>query len=122
MSKIEKMTENGGYVIDVQPAKKKVYMDVVGAFTTEQAEQFQYDYQQKIGSISTINYLLEIDCKDFEVIDEKMLPKLMHSFKLYKASEFKKIEFLISNNIEIRKQLESVAETADLSNYEIIDA
>ncbi|UOQ84809.1 hypothetical protein [Gracilibacillus salinarum] len=121
MAKIEKMTENGGYVIDVQPVKKKVYMNVAGTFTPEKAEQFQYDYQQKIGSISTIEYLLEIECIDLDIVNDNMLPRLTHSFKMYKASEFKKIEFLISDNFEIRQQLERVAEKADLANYEIIE-
>ncbi|QGH33679.1 hypothetical protein GI584_06445 [Gracilibacillus salitolerans] len=122
MAKIENMTDNGGYVIDVKVTSKTVYMNVVGAFTPDQADKFHQDYEKQIGSISTIDYVLQVDCKDMKVINQEMTPKLTQSFELYKKSGFKKIEFLINNNVVIKMQLNRIAKTVDLPNYEIIGA
>ncbi|WP_208588773.1 hypothetical protein [Gracilibacillus suaedae] len=122
MATIENMTDNGGYVIDVKTTSKTVYMNVVGTFTPDQADKFHQDYEKQIGSISTIDYVLQVDCKDMKVINQEMTPKLTQSFKLYKKSGFKKVEFLITNNVVIKMQLNRIAKTVDLPNYEIIDA
>ncbi|WP_018932958.1 hypothetical protein [Gracilibacillus lacisalsi] len=122
MAKIENMTADGGYVIDVKPTSKAVYMNVVGTFTPEQADKFHQDYEKQIGSISTYDYVLQVDCKDMEVIHQEMTPKLARSFKLYKKSGFKKVEFVITHNVEIKMQLNRIARTVDLPNYEIMEA
>ncbi|MGP4039747.1 hypothetical protein ACTWP4_07585 [Gracilibacillus sp. D59] len=120
MAKIENMTEDGGYIIDVKATSKIVYMNIVGTFTLEQAEKFHQDYHKQLGSVSTIDYVLEVDCKDMKVISQEMTPKLALSFELYKNSGFKKIKFLINNNVLIKKQLNSIAKTVNLPNYAII--
>lgn len=122
MAKVENMTDKGGYVIDVQNAKNNIYVNVVGVFTPQQAESFHKDYQKQVNSIESDKYVLEVDCKDMQVINQDMIPKLTQSFEMYKASGFKKIEFLISNNVVIKMQLNRIARTVNLPSYEIISA
>ncbi|WP_208588769.1 hypothetical protein [Gracilibacillus suaedae] len=122
MAKIENMASNGGYIIDVKTTTKTIYMKIVGTFTSDQAEQFHLDYRKQISIISTIDYILEVDCRDMKVINQDMIPKLIRSYELYKESNYKKIVFLVNDNKAIQVQLNQVAQSIDLPNYQIIRA
>lgn len=114
------MQEKGGYIIDVKPVNKSVTMNVVGDFTAEQAEQFHLDYEKQVNSIAADEFVLNVDCTDMKVINKEMTPALTHSFNLYKSSGFKKIAFHITANAIVKMQLNRIAKSVGLPNYEII--
>jgi len=112
----------GGYFIDVKPATKTIEMKVEGTFTPQQAEQFHKDYEKQTTSVAANEYTLNVDCKTMKVIDQSMTPALTHSFELYKSTGFKKVCFLIEKKGILKMQLDRIARTAGLTNYEIIES
>ncbi|MDX8044410.1 hypothetical protein SH601_00285 [Gracilibacillus sp. S3-1-1] len=119
MVKIENMTEDGGYIINVQPRLKSVYMNVRGRFTPELADQFHIDYQKQIGSISTFSYVLEIDCREIKTVNPQLNQKLACSFELFKRSGFKKIDFQLSEQSIIKPLIDETAKQVALPNYQL---
>jgi hypothetical protein len=120
MAKVENMTNNGGYIIDVRTTAKTIIMKIVGSFTRDQAEQFHLDYRKQISIISTIDFVLEVDCREMKAINQELIPKLIRSYELYKESNYKKIVFLVNDDEAIHAQLNQVAQSINLPNYQII--
>lgn len=120
MSKIQNMTAEGGYVIDVIPTTNEVGMNVVGKFTPQQADQFHKDYEKQVNSIKPSDFQLNVDCTTMKVISQDMVPALQHSFELYKQSGFKKIKFITNGKSIIKMQLNRIAKSAGLPNFEVM--
>ena len=115
------MSQTGSYSIIVNPAKKTIDMSVKGTFTPQQAQDFHKDYQRKVASINASNFVLKVDCKDMNVITQDMLPALEISFKMYKESQFNKVEFIIQKSPVVKMQLGRIARNTGLSNSEIVE-
>jgi adenine deaminase len=120
MAKVENMTAQGGYTIDTNRTTKEIQMKVVGVFTPQQAEAFHNDYKKHIGSIQASDFTLNVDCTDMKVISQDMIPKLQYSFELYKNSGFKKVKFITNGQVVIKMQINRIARTVGLPNYEVV--
>lgn len=111
----------GSYSIKVNQAQQTIDMEVKGSFTPEQAEAFHRDYTTKVGSIEPGKYTLNVDCTSMNIITQDMVPKLEHSFGLYKESAFNKIVFSIKENPIVKMQLNRIARNAGLTNAEVVN-
>lgn len=120
MSKIQNMTAEGGYVIDVIPATKEIGMNVVGKFTSQQAEQFHKDYKKQVGSINPAEFQMNVDCTTMQVISQDMVSALQYSFELYKQTGFNKIKFITNGKSIIKMQLNRIAKSVGLPNVEVV--
>lgn len=110
------MSTIDGYTINVNSASKVIDISVRGSFTPEQAKAFHTDYQTKVGSITAKDFTLKVDCTDMNVITQDMVPKLEISFKMYKDSGFKEVQFLIFKSVIVKMQLSRVARSIGLNN------
>ncbi|RUL48197.1 hypothetical protein [Lysinibacillus antri] len=115
------MSQIGSYSIIVNQAKKSIDMSVKGTFTPQQAESFHKDYQSKVASINASNFILKVDCKDMNIITQDMLPALEVSFKMYKESQFNKVEFIIQKSPVVKMQLNRIARNTGLLNSEVVE-
>ncbi|SOB99408.1 hypothetical protein SAMN05880501_102200 [Ureibacillus xyleni] len=115
------MSQTGSYSIFVNQTEKTIDMSVKGTFTPQQAKDFHNDYQSKVGSINANNFTLKVDCKNMNIITQEMLPALETSFKMYKDSQFDKVEFIIEKSPVIKMQLSRIARNAGLANSEVIE-
>lgn len=112
---------SGSYIININQAQKTIDMSVKGSFTPQQAQDFHRDYQSKVGSVNASSYTLKVDCKDMNVITQEVLPALEVSFKMYKDSQFDKVQFIIAKSPVIKMQLNRIARTAGLTNAEVVE-
>lgn len=110
----------GTYTMSVNRGEKTIEMTVSGTFTTEKAKQFIDDYQQKISSINASEFILEFDCRDLDVVTQKMIPELENCLSLYNSSGFKKVEVGIKKSAIISMQLKRLANKVGLTSFEVI--
>lgn len=110
----------GTYTMNVDSGKKTIAMTVSGTFTPEKAKQFINDYEQKLSSINTNEFILEFDCRDLDVVTKEMIPDLENCLMLYKSSGFKKVEVGIKKSAIIAMQLKRLANNVGLPAFEII--
>ena len=115
------MTETTGYTINVISALKVIDISVKGSFTPEIAQAFQTEYQKKVGSISANDFTLKVDSTDMNIITQEMLPKLEHSFNMYKNSGFKQIQFVIKPSSTIKMQVNRLARNTGLTNAIVVE-
>ncbi|WP_051575082.1 hypothetical protein [Sporolactobacillus terrae] len=106
------------YSIDVQHQTKEVTIVVRGSFQEKDAEYFVNDYQEKIGSIPAKDFDLVVDSKSLVVVSQKILPLLEECYKMYKASGFKRVKFIVSS-VTVGMQLKRIAKKTELDNAEV---
>lgn len=110
----------GTYTMKVNVAEKTVDMTVSGTFTPEKAKQFVDDYQLKLSSVNTSEFVLEFDCRDLDVVTKEMIPDLENCLALYKSSGFKKVEVGIKKSAIISMQLKRLASNVGLTTFEVV--
>lgn len=110
----------GTYTMKVNVAEKTVDMTVSGTFTPEKAKQFVDDYQLKLSSVNTSEFVLQFDCRDLDVVTKEMIPDLENCLALYKSSGFKKVEVGIKKSAIISMQLKRLASNVGLTQFEVV--
>ncbi|WP_251548817.1 hypothetical protein [Neobacillus muris] len=109
------------YSIKVNTAKKAVDMNVNGTFTTEDVQNFVRDYQATVDSIEAGSFTLEVDCTNMDILTQDMVPSLENSYKMYKESGFKRVNFSIKKNPVLKMQLTRIARNTGLTNAQVIE-
>ncbi|RDW16186.1 hypothetical protein [Oceanobacillus chungangensis] len=115
------MANEGSYTMKVNQGNKTIDMTVSGSFTPEKAEEFVADYKRIVAGVKANEYTLKFDCRDLNVVTQEMIPPLEFCMKLYKESGFEKVEVGIKKSAIIKMQLNRIARSAGLTNFEVAE-
>ena len=107
----------GKYTMSVNRVKKSVDMMVSGTFTPEQANKFIADYNSKVSGINANEFVLNLDCRDLNLVPQDMVPSLEACFQLYNKTGFNKVVMGIKKGSPILKmQLSRLGRNNGLKN------
>lgn len=111
---------DGKYTMVVNRVKKSVDMMVSGTFTPEQANKFIADYNSKISSIKSDEFVLNFDCRDLDLVTQDMIPSLEACFQMYSKTGFDKVIIGIKKGSPILKmQLGRLGRNNGLKNLSV---
>jgi hypothetical protein len=101
---------------------QKLDVQVEGTMSPEDGGRFIQEYNTITSTFDPAQYEIILDCKTLNVSSPDTLPMLEQCYILYKQSGFKKVTFIIAKSPVLKMQLNRVARTTKLENYEIIEA
>ncbi|MBW7474735.1 hypothetical protein K0T92_08250 [Paenibacillus oenotherae] len=111
----------GSFNIQLDQAGKVMKVQVEGTFSTEDAMSSVEAYHKSTASISVPEYDIDIDCTKLNVSAPDTLPILEGCFQLYKKDGFKNIKLRIAKNPILKMQLNRIARSVQLTNYEVVE-
>ncbi|MEW8994368.1 hypothetical protein [Clostridium sp.] len=79
------------YKVEVNNAKKILFIAVGGFFQEEDGKNFLNDYNNAVKSINPSNFTLALESSDLSTSKAEMIPILENCIKMYKATGFKNI-------------------------------
>ncbi|HWJ77368.1 MAG TPA: hypothetical protein VNR61_04715 [Niallia sp.] len=107
--------------IQVNMSTKTVNISVAGKMTLEDAKLFVSEYNRKMSQINGADYVLEVDCKEMQVLTPEMTEDLTGVMKMYKSTGFKEVIFQIKSNTILKMQLSRIVRNAALSQGTVVE-
>lgn len=111
----------GSYRMQVNSESKTFEVQVEGSFSQQDAMSFIAEYDKEVAAFPAREYVINLDCTTLNVSTPDVLPMLEQCYLLYKQTGFAKVVFTIQKNPILKMQLNRVARTTGLENYDIIE-
>lgn len=111
----------GNFNFSINQAKKVFDVTVAGSFNETDAVNFINQYKAKTATFKPTEYIIDLDCTELNVTTQDVVPMLEQCYKMYQESGFSKVTFKIKENTILKMQLNRVARSTHLQNFEIVE-
>lgn len=97
------------YKVEINNTKKSFNLTFEGVFTPTEVDAFLKEYQAKISSINSTDYILIANATNISISKQDMLPLMKNCFSLYMQTPFKKRYIVEGSSAVTNMQMKRVS-------------
>ena len=109
------------YKIGKNITAKTIEVAVGDQMSLSEAKKFTAEFQQTVAAVEASNFELHVDCTSMKVLNSDIATALEGAMGLYHQAGFKKIIFIVQNDVILKMQLSRIARKEGLTNAEVIN-